>query len=617
MIPHSLKRVIAGVITALIALCYAPGKEARAQAGTGRGAQKKAVARPARSQPKEENEKARESIEDGLRRASQKDWAGALEAFKQALVISPRYGNAYIAIGDTYMNMGKYEEGFEAYRQAISVAPSNPEAHYSLGAAYNDMAQYGDAFKHFVQAIRLDSNFAEAHYGIGYAYLRLDNFKDALIYLRRAAQLWPDSGEVHLALGQTYLGLRDVKAAERELKILTGLDAAAAGGLEKEIRLARDTADLADRNVAKPPDRTERDGRTESAPPTVEKSVTPNTAQEKRADSPARPAAQNQSSIPAPAPVLTPRPTVLSDEAVLAVELSFWESVKNSGDSEELAAYLKKYPEGQFSELAKIRMRALAGKKGEVTGESSKPSPLADNTSVPNDLPKAPVPNDLPKASVPDELPKAPVPDNLSKPGAQTSPYDGIAQQPKEQLSEEQPAEEQPAKEQPKEQPAAEKPRSNETSETANAATVEGALDSLRRLLPANFSYQVRGAGEASAGEAIASEVKINYEPLNFEGCTVKWRDQTDALSVSLSELDPEAVRVGPRRRPDTTLSIEVWNVSIATLGGKDAINEARGDGSGTVNRYNSLDLQYDLREKAERLAGALRQAIKLCGGKP
>lgn len=592
MISYSLKRIIAGVITALIALCCTQGKEARAQAGSGRGVQKKAVARLARSQPKEENEKAREFVEDGLRRDERKDWAGALEAFNQALAISPRYGDAYIAMGDTYMNMGRYEEGFRAYRQAISVEPSNPAAHYSLGAAYNDMGQHGDSFKHFVQAIRLDPNFAEAHYGIGYAYLRLENFREALNYLRRAAQLQPDYSDAHLALGQTYLGLRDVKAAEKELKILAGLDASAAGGLEKEIKAAGgDIAELPDRVAAKPPDRTERDVRSESAPPAVEKSVASNTAQEKSARRPARPAAQNQGSIPAPASVLTPRPAVPSGDAGLAVELTFWESVKNSGDPEEFAAYLNKYPEGQFAELARIRMRALAGKKGETASENFMPKPTptpADNASAP---------------------------DNLPKPVAQTSAYDGTAQQPKERPAEEQPSEEQPAKEQPKEQPVSEKPRPIETS--ADAATVEASLASLRRLLPSNFSYQVRIAGEASASEAASFEVKINYEPLKFDGCNVRWRDQGDELLVSLAELDPEAVRVEPRKRPDSTFSIEVWNVSISAAGGKDVFSEAKGDGSGAVNHYNGLDLQYDLKEKAERLAGALRQSIRLCGGKP
>lgn len=582
MIPHPPNRVIAGVITALIALCYAPGQEARAQVGSRRGARVKVATRPARSQPKERNAKARESLEEGLRRADQKDWAGALEAFNQALAVGPRDGDVYVAIGDTYMSMGRYEEGFKAYRQAISVEPSNPEAHHGLGAAYNDMAQYGDAFKHFVQGIRLDPNFAEAHYGIGYAYLKLENFKDALVYLRRAAQLWPEYGEAHLALGQTYLGLRDVKAAERELKILTGLDASAAAALEKEIKAAG--------GVAEAPDLAARGRRDESARPLDEKPVTTNTAQEQSAGRLAPPAAHSQRGTPVPSPVSTPRPPAPSSDAGLAVELSFWESVKNSGDPEEFAAYLNKYPEGQFAELARIRRRALADKRREVAGENSrpKPPPRTDETTAS---------------------------DSPSKPGAQTPAAAGVGQQPKEQPSEERPADEQPAKEQPKQQPAAEEAKSNEPADAA--PTVEAALDSLRRLLPSKFSYEVRPAGETSASRAVGAEVKINYEPLQFEGCTIKWRDQKDTLWVSLPELDPEAVRVEPRSRPDTTFSIEVWNVSISATGGKGAINEAKGDGSGAVNRYNGLDLQYDLKEKAERLARVLQQVIRLCSVKP
>ncbi len=513
MIPSN--RLVAGVVTTLVVLCYVSGKEARAQANSGR--QTKAASRLARSQLKVENEKARQLVEDGLRRAEQKDWTAAFEAFNQALAINPRNGDVYIAMGDTYMDMGKYKEGFNAYQQAIIVAPSNPEAHYSLGAAYNDMAQYGDAFKHFVQAIRLNPNFAEAHYGIGYAYLKIDRFRDAISYLRRAVQLWPDSAEFHLTLGQAYIGLRDVNAAEKEIKILARLDASAASSLEKEL-----SAKL-----------------NESALPPGNKSVVQQTAQEAIPDSAARPVTKTQSSSVG----LNPRPTVPRNDADLAVELSFWESVKNSTIPEEFAAYLKKYPEGQFAELARIRMRSLT------------------------------------EVSRPDSSPKL-----TSKTEA------GNGDQP-------------PTKEEPKEQP--------ETSDAANANTIEATLESLRKLLPSTFSYQIR-----AAGSDIPVEIKVNYEPLKFEGCTVKWRDQNDTLSVLLSDLNPEAVKVEPRSKSDSTFSIEVWNLSISTVDGKEAIHEAKGDGSNTVNHYNGLDLQYDQREKAERLAGIFRQAIRLCRGK-
>src|SRR5437762_10689559 len=38
-----------------------------------------------------------------------------------------------------------------------------------------------------------------------------------------------------------------------------------------------------------------------------------------------------------------------------AIELSFWESIKNSNTPDDFKAYLDKYPDGQFAALAKSR----------------------------------------------------------------------------------------------------------------------------------------------------------------------------------------------------------------------------------------------------------------------
>ena len=42
-----------------------------------------------------------------------------------------------------------------------------------------------------------------------------------------------------------------------------------------------------------------------------------------------------------------------------ASELVFWESVKDSGHAEELRAYLKRYPDGTYAVLARIRLERL------------------------------------------------------------------------------------------------------------------------------------------------------------------------------------------------------------------------------------------------------------------
>lgn len=51
-----------------------------------------------------------------------------------------------------------------------------------------------------------------------------------------------------------------------------------------------------------------------------------------------------------------------------AIELSYWETIKNSTDPEDFKAYLKKYPNGQFADLAQRRAQAPSNSR---TGNSN------------------------------------------------------------------------------------------------------------------------------------------------------------------------------------------------------------------------------------------------------
>ena len=65
---------------------------------------------------------------------------------------------------------------------------------------------------------------------------------------------------------------------------------------------------------------------------------------------------------------------VPAKEDALAVELAFWEAAKDSGSPVELEAYLERFPDGEFVELAQARLESLrepatglAGTNGEVS----------------------------------------------------------------------------------------------------------------------------------------------------------------------------------------------------------------------------------------------------------
>jgi tetratricopeptide (TPR) repeat protein len=53
-----------------------------------------------------------------------------------------------------------------------------------------------------------------------------------------------------------------------------------------------------------------------------------------------------------------------------AIELSYWETIKNSNNSEDFKAYLDKYPDGQFAALAKSRSNFVRPSGNSPSGES-------------------------------------------------------------------------------------------------------------------------------------------------------------------------------------------------------------------------------------------------------
>jgi serine protease Do len=63
------------------------------------------------------------------------------------------------------------------------------------------------------------------------------------------------------------------------------------------------------------------------------------------------------SAAAAPSPGTAPSPAPAGEPD--AVEVSYWNSVKDSKSIEELNSYLARYPSGKFAELARIRIKAL------------------------------------------------------------------------------------------------------------------------------------------------------------------------------------------------------------------------------------------------------------------
>jgi tetratricopeptide (TPR) repeat protein len=604
------RRITVLVIALALQLCPAGGELAAAQGGRRASAQTAARRKSSRPPTATADAPLSRYVEEGLRFAAEEKWAEAIKSYQHALVDNPKDADAYLNLGDAYLNVGRHDrEAIDAYQQAVRLAPRRAETHYALGAAYNFVDQHSDAFKPLVEAIRLDPEYAEAYYGIGYAYQRLDNHKAAVGYLKSALRLKPDYPEAHLALGRAYLGLEDTRAAEAQLKTLQGLDATLARDLEKE--LLRYTA--ATRFAVQPAN---------NAAPPAQANAPQSSAPTQQANASAR-----QASAPAPAPAgkrgialapttrtnappaqarnESPSPQPAPAAALLAVELSFWDSIKNTNDPAEYAAYLKKYPEGQFAELARIRLRALEAQRNgaapqPATAPTTAVQPNAAQTATaaavaPTEQTRPPA-QESPAQTAANAAVVSPTPPNA----AAAPPLDAAAATPTT-TSPATPSSATPAP------LAAATPATPTAAPVADApATLAEALAFIKRYLPVKFNYQYKAPG---AGPV---EANIEYQLLRAEDCQLEWRDGDDTLSVALSELDPQRLNVQPRRKPDTTFSTEVWNVSLTATGDRPAFREVKG-ADASERRYNGVDLQYADETQARGLARALQQAVKLC----
>ncbi len=82
------------------------------------------------------------------------------------------------------------------------------------------------------------------------------------------------------------------------------------------------------------------------------------------------------------------------------VELSFWDSIKNSTSADDFREYLTSYPQGRFAGLARNRIRTLEA----AAAQAVRPAPAVVAASAPVVAPAAPAPAVPPPAAAPVQL---------------------------------------------------------------------------------------------------------------------------------------------------------------------------------------------------------------------
>jgi uncharacterized caspase-like protein len=102
-----------------------------------------------------------------------------------------------------------------------------------------------------------------------------------------------------------------------------------------------------------------------------------------------------------------------------AVELAYWNSVKDSGNASYLRAYLNSYPEGSFAVLARAMLEALE----KTPAQSAEPTPLPQSKPVAKLAPEAePEPSQEPPPAIETEEPAPEPPPSIERKAPQPKP---------------------------------------------------------------------------------------------------------------------------------------------------------------------------------------------------
>jgi tetratricopeptide (TPR) repeat protein len=154
-------------------------------------------------------------VSKGLLAQQAGNWKAALDHFRQAARVNPRYAPVYLLIGNA---LGRIDEWFEVvdnYQNALKVLPHFADAYNNLGIALLEVGRETDAITAFTKAAEINPNHANAHFNLGRLSAKFNEVEKAFSLFEKTIAIQPQHPYVYLELGalQERCGLLHQSAA--------------------------------------------------------------------------------------------------------------------------------------------------------------------------------------------------------------------------------------------------------------------------------------------------------------------------------------------------------------------------------------------------------------------
>ncbi|MEM8739828.1 MAG: tetratricopeptide repeat protein, partial [Planctomycetota bacterium] len=137
----------------------------------------------------------------------------ALAALSLALEENPKLTEAYMGMGNIFLDRGDFDLALERFDRAVENDPNNHKALYRGGLAAQKNDQIDEAITRYLRALAIAPQDFESNREIASAYLQLGEPRTALPYARLATTVNPESQPAWSNLAATYSLLGQYESA--------------------------------------------------------------------------------------------------------------------------------------------------------------------------------------------------------------------------------------------------------------------------------------------------------------------------------------------------------------------------------------------------------------------
>ena len=132
---------------------------------------------------------------------------------EKAVSLYPKYYDAQLLLGTSYMDAKQWEKAEAALRRAVEINPKGAGGYFALGEVLRRAKKYDEAERVITDGLKLDEKSAQGHFTLGEVYWEKGDIPKAGVQVGTALQLKPDHAEAHLLAGNILLRARKAESA--------------------------------------------------------------------------------------------------------------------------------------------------------------------------------------------------------------------------------------------------------------------------------------------------------------------------------------------------------------------------------------------------------------------